>query len=137
MDFESMSFAELKELAKEKGVKNISKFKKDDVIAILKDITFEETDTTQEQQSSFKEITTEEGYKLTNEGDEIVTGILEVLPDGYGFLRGENYLPTPKDVYVSPVQIKRFAQSSSILNRLNLKTGFLLYIFDESLVLMP
>ena len=108
MDFESMSFAELKELAKEKGVKNISKFKKDDVIAILKDITFEETDTTQEQQSSFKEITTEEGYKLTNEGDEIVTGILEVLPDGYGFLRGENYLPTPKDVYVSPVQIKRF-----------------------------
>ena len=103
-----MSFAELKELAKEKGVKNISKFKKDDVIAILKDITFEETDTTQEQQSSFKEITTEEGYKLTNEGDEIVTGILEVLPDGYGFLRGENYLPTPKDVYVSPVQIKRF-----------------------------
>ena len=108
MDFESKSFAELKELAKEKGVKNISKFKKDDVIAILKDITFEETDTTQEQQSSFKEITTEEGYKLTNEGDEIVTGILEVLPDGYGFLRGENYLPTPKDVYVSPVQIKRF-----------------------------
>ena len=108
MNFESMSFAELKELAKEKGVKNISKFKKDDVIAILKDITFEETDTTQEQQSSFKEITTEEGYKLTNEGDEIVTGILEVLPDGYGFLRGENYLPTPKDVYVSPVQIKRF-----------------------------
>ena len=108
MDFESMSFAELKELAKEKGVKNISKFKKDDLIAILKDITFEETDTTQEQQSSFKEITTEEGYKLTNEGDEIVTGILEVLPDGYGFLRGENYLPTPKDVYVSPVQIKRF-----------------------------
>lgn len=108
MDFESMSFTELKELAKEKGVKNISKFKKDDVIAILKDITFEETDTTQEQQSSFKEITTEEGYKLTNEGDEIVTGILEVLPDGYGFLRGENYLPTPKDVYVSPVQIKRF-----------------------------
>ena len=32
-------------------------------------------------------------------------GILEVLPDGYGFLRGENYLPTPKDVYISPVQI--------------------------------
>ena len=31
-----------------------------------------------------------------------------MLPDGYGFLRGENYLPTPKDVYVSPVQIKRF-----------------------------
>lgn len=33
---------------------------------------------------------------------------MEVLPDGYGFLRGENYLPSPKDVYISPVQIKRF-----------------------------
>ena len=52
--------------------------------------------------------TTSGGYKLTNEGDEFVEGILEVLPDGYGFLRGENYLPTPKDVYISPVQIKRF-----------------------------
>ena len=48
------------------------------------------------------------GYKLTNEDDRIVEGILEVLPDGYGFLRGENYLPTPKDIYISPVQIRRF-----------------------------
>ena len=47
-------------------------------------------------------------YKLTNEGDEIVEGILDILPDGYGFLRGENYLSTSKDVYVSVVQIKRF-----------------------------
>ena len=53
-------------------------------------------------------VNNESGYKLTNEGDEFVRGILEVLPDGYGFLRGENYLPTPKDVYISPVQIKRF-----------------------------
>ena len=47
-------------------------------------------------------------YKVTNEDDEIVEGILEVLPDGYGFLRGKNYLSSPKDVYISPVQIKRF-----------------------------
>ena len=47
-------------------------------------------------------------YKLTNEDDEIVEGILEVLPDGYGFLRGENYLSSPKDVYISPIQIRRF-----------------------------
>ena len=47
-------------------------------------------------------------YKLTNADDEIVEGILEVLPDGYGFLRGENYLSTPKDVYISPIQIRRF-----------------------------
>ena len=40
-------------------------------------------------------------------------GILEVMPDGYGFIRCENYLPGEKDVYVSPSQIRRF----------NLKTG--------------
>ena len=51
---------------------------------------------------------------LTLQGtDNMVSGILEVLPEGYGFLRGENYLSTPKDVYVSPTQIRRF----------NLKTG--------------
>ena len=40
-------------------------------------------------------------------------GILEVMPDGYGFIRCENYLPGEKDVYVSPSQIRKF----------NLKTG--------------
>jgi len=47
------------------------------------------------------------------ESDNPVSGILEVLPDGYGFLRGHNYLSGPKDIYVSPSQIRRF----------NLKTG--------------
>jgi len=38
------------------------------------------------------------------------TGVLEILPDGYGFLRASayNYLPSPEDIYVSPSQIKRF-----------------------------
>ena len=40
-------------------------------------------------------------------------GLLEVMPDGYGFIRCENYLPGDGDVYVSPTQIRRF----------NLKTG--------------
>ena len=43
----------------------------------------------------------------------IKQGILEVLPDGYGFIRCDNYLPGENDVYVSPAQIRRF----------NLKTG--------------
>lgn len=47
------------------------------------------------------------------ESDDPVEGVLEVLPDGYGFLRSENYLSGAKDVYVSPSQIRRF----------NLKTG--------------
>ena len=44
---------------------------------------------------------------------ETKTGILEVLPDGYGFIRCDNYLPGDNDVYVSPAQIRKF----------NLKTG--------------
>ena len=44
---------------------------------------------------------------------EKATGILEVLPDGYGFIRCANYLPGENDIYVSPSQIRRF----------NLKTG--------------
>jgi len=107
MDLQNLTLSELKEEAKNKGLKNISKMKKEDIIAILKDIKEEQSNNNKED-VEFKEIVTEEGYKLTNQGDEVVEGILEVLPDGYGFLRGENYLPTPKDVYVSPVQIKRF-----------------------------
>lgn len=42
-----------------------------------------------------------------------VSGVLDVMMDGFGFLRGENYLPSESDIYVSPTQIRRF----------NLKTG--------------
>ena len=48
----------------------------------------------------------------TSKEDEVV-GVLEILPDGFGFLRGSNYLSTENDVYVSPSQIRRF----------NMKTG--------------
>ncbi len=49
--------------------------------------------------------------KSVQEGIAISKGILETLPDGYGFLRSGNYnyLPSPDDIYVSPSQIKRFA----------------------------
>lgn len=52
--------------------------------------------------------------EILNKGDcGDAMGILEVLPEGYGFLRSENYLPGNKDVYVSMAQIRKF----------NLKTG--------------
>lgn len=109
MNLEELSLTELREKAKEEGIKNTSKFKKEELISILKEeIGVESEKNVSEEKGDFKEIVTEEGYKLTSEGDEVVEGILEVLPDGYGFLRGENYLPTAKDVYVSPIQIKRF-----------------------------
>jgi transcription termination factor Rho len=46
-----------------------------------------------------------------------IEGVLEVLPDGYGFLRCDNYLSGPRDVYVSPSQIRR----------LSLRTGDKIY----------
>jgi transcription termination factor Rho len=47
---------------------------------------------------------------------QIAFGILEVLPDGFGFIRSDNYMPGEDDVYVSPSQVRRF----------NLKTGDML-----------
>ena len=52
-------------------------------------------------------ISKEEEKKL--DSGIVAHGILEVLPDGYGFIRCENYLPGDNDVYVSPSQIKRFS----------------------------
>ena len=109
MDLEELSLTELREKAKDAGIKSAKKFKKDEIISILKEENVDKVaEEPEEEKKEFKEVITKEGYKLTSEGDEVVEGILEVLPDGYGFLRGENYLPTPKDVYVSPIQIKRF-----------------------------
>ena len=110
----NLQLAELRKIAKEKGLKNISKLKKDELIEVLTNLEKEEENTIETNESKNIQIdetssqSTGNGYKITNEDDDIVEGILEVLPDGYGFLRGENYLSTPKDVYISPVQIKRF-----------------------------
>ena len=88
MNLNDLSLSELKEKAKEEGIKNISKFKKDELINILSEHMESESESTHlktSEESNFKEITTEDGYKLTSELDEVVEGILEVLPDGYGF----------------------------------------------------
>ena len=116
MNFDGLTLAELKEVAKKKGIKSISKLNKEDLIKVLSDteLTEVDNDTTDASvlSAETEEINMQLGedsrYKLTTEGDQISEGILEVMPDGYGFLRGDNYLTSPKDVYVSPVQIKRF-----------------------------
>ena len=111
MNLEEMSLTELKDLAKENNIKNISKLKKDELIEMLSQILNQNNSIKREEKVEKQENNTSEemsGYKLTTEGDEIVEGILDILPDGYGFLRGDNYLSTPKDVYISMVQIRRF-----------------------------
>lgn len=119
MDLEKYTLVELRQMAKEKGAKNISKMKKDELLEFLNNTNQSENNDTNNTQkitsesqeshdSQDNEDNNSSGYKLTNEGDKIVEGVLEVLPDGYGFLRGDNYLSTSDDVYISPVQIRRF-----------------------------
>ena len=122
LDLEAMTLTELKTLAKENNIKNISKLKKDELITVLKHVINTEDTINSDTENNKLEIDEKEpierhydehgepivDYKLTNEGDEIVEGILDILPDGYGFLRGENYLSSDKDVYISMVQIRRF-----------------------------
>jgi transcription termination factor Rho len=107
MNLEDYSLSELRELAKNKNIKGYSKYKKSELIDLLK-----ENDTTnnEDKNENNESVVTDSNttYKITNSDDKIAEGILEVLPDGYGFLRGENYLSTPDDVYISPVQIRRF-----------------------------
>ena len=157
---ENYTLVELRQMAKEKGIKNVSKLKKDELLDLLFSNNSSNIDDKKEdnltednklanvnETSNLKETVRknddeiydieknkdsisyvrnsentdnsiknnntpstriEGGYKLTNEDDQIVEGILEVLPDGYGFLRGKNYLSSPKDVYISSVQIRRF-----------------------------
>ncbi len=140
MNYESYTLAQLRLLAKEREIKNVSKLKKDELCKVLaksekdsenkkakneKNVEMKKTDEiniteniieevenakTDENNSNEKEqleTREEEGYTLTS-NDKIAEGVLEILPDGYGFLRSDNYLSTPKDIYISPVQIRRF-----------------------------
>lgn len=82
----TLKIAELSQVAHELGIQGTSGLKKQELIFKI-----------------LEEQTTQEGLIFSE-------GVLEVLPDGYGFLRSPrfNYLPGPDDIYVSPSQIKRF-----------------------------
>ncbi len=78
------SIDELKDLAEEFGINGRSRMRKDELIfAILK-------------------------AQAEAKGVSFAQGVLEILPDGYGFLRSNSCLPGKNDIYVSPSQIKRF-----------------------------
>jgi transcription termination factor Rho len=85
-DLQKLAVADLHDLAKKEGIKEYSAMKKQDLIfRILKE-------------------------RIRQNGLMYGEGVLEVLPDGYGFLRNPdyNYLSSPDDIYVSPSQIRRF-----------------------------
>ena len=128
--YESLSLATLKELAKARGLKGVSTLRKPELIERMlqeDQLEKEENHKKAENKEPDKKTEEEEHKKAENESSqshvaaenvqldsgEKANGILEVLPDGYGFIRCENYMPGENDIYVSPSQIRRF----------NLKTG--------------
>lgn len=72
----------------------------------------DKTEKTDKTETTDEPATVKEDLASLDSGNE-ACGILEVMPDGFGFIRSDNYLPGQDDVYVSPSQIRRF----------NLKTG--------------
>ncbi len=134
---ETLSVSVLREFAKDKNIKNISTMRKSELIdAIIAAAEGEEKREPAEVEAVVSEdaraehdkagISDESHHKSEQyvkdnyhaqprqEHDApLADGILEVLSDGYGFIRCENFLPGENDVYVSPSQIRKF----------NLKTG--------------
>lgn len=119
--YESLPLATLRDLAKTRGLKGISALKKAELVERMLE---EDEKEKSEKQETVKTLSANTGDKDNRETHDIdrldsgntVRGILEVMPDGYGFIRSDNYLPGEQDVYVAPSQIRRF----------NLKTGDIL-----------
>ncbi|MFV0465138.1 MAG: transcription termination factor Rho [Lachnospiraceae bacterium] len=134
--YESLSVTDLREIAKTRGLKHLSGKKKSELIEAMIELDQQENPGVQaiedmvkpsvtpvvaerpdssRRRNTIKEESAEVPALKGNSADpnDVAYGILEVMPDGYGFIRSDNYLPGEKDVYVSPSQIRKF----------NLKTG--------------
>ena len=123
MTYEKKSVIELREIAKERKIKGISTLKKKELIETLEKYDQENYKEVKSKEETHGEHQGRKHYqkefpkniKSLDSGQK-AHGILEVMPDGYGFIRCENYLPGENDIYVSPAQIRKF----------NLKTGDIL-----------
>lgn len=115
---ESLPLAVLKDLAKDKGVKGVSTLKKSELIEELLKLVGEEEEKKEsvqpeKQPETPKETVNSDPFKqdydpeMMDKGPK-ANGILEVMSEGYGFIRCENFLPGENDVYVSHIQIRRF-----------------------------
>ena len=120
--YESIGSTDLKAIAKSRGIKGTSQMKKAEVIEAMVALDEEEAKLKRKNEDmqslrgeQERETTLAKENEFPGDLDSGITasGILEVMPDGFGFIRCANYLPGENDVYVAPSQIRRF----------NMKTG--------------
>ena len=104
--YESLSLTVLRDIAKARELKGVSTMKKAEIIELM--LAEDEKDKAKEVKEEIK--TEKAGVTDIEQLDSgmMAHGILEVMPDGYGFIRSANYLPGENDVYVAPSQIRRF-----------------------------
>ena len=143
--YESLALQNLKEIAKNRGMKKISALKKAELIEAL--LKKDEEDALAlaaqnggripktEQKKPDAPIIHKNEFASELDSGQIANGILEVMPDGYGFIRCANYLPGDNDIYVAPSQIRRFNLKTGDIVRGNIrvktqgeKFGALLYV---------
>ncbi|MBQ3037215.1 MAG: transcription termination factor Rho [Lachnospiraceae bacterium] len=140
--FESLSLAVLRDLAKSLDIKGVSAMKKDQLVDLL--VEMEEKQSKENAAKSEKNEAEGEKAKSEEKAEPnmaeldsgiAASGILEVMPDGYGFIRCENFLPGENDVYVAPSQIRRFGlktgdivEGNTRIKTQNEKFSALLYI---------
>lgn len=113
--YQSLPLAELKAVAKARGIKGVSTMKKDDVIeAMLREDEREKKEKEEKENGISPEI-------AQLDSGMTVEGILEVMSDGFGFIRSANYLPGENDIYVAPAQIRRFGLKTGDIVKGNTK----------------
>ena len=129
--YESLALQNLKEIAKKRGMKKISTLKKAELIEAL--LKKDEEDAAQlaaqnggrmpktDQKKPDAPIVHKNEFASELDSGQIANGILEVMPDGYGFIRCANYLPGDNDIYVAPSQIRRFNRKTGDIVRGNIR----------------
>ena len=96
--YESLPVATLRDLAKAREMEGVSTMKKAELVEAMLE---------QDEKDKLKTEKAAAEIEQLDSGD-VAEGILEVMADGYGFIRSDNYLPGESDVYVAPSQIRRF-----------------------------
>jgi len=96
--YESLPLATLRDLAKAREMSGISTMKKSELVEAMLE---------QDEKDKLKNEKNSSEIEQLDSG-EVAHGIIEVLQEGYGFIRSDNYLPGENDVYVAPSQIRRF-----------------------------